>query len=633
MPKVVVNGIVDWDLASGISVRDLLAEIGVEQGEVVAARLNGNLVDLSCFIDGDSDVHLVTLDDPEGVAVMRHSCAHLLAMAVKQLYPDARLATGPVTEDGFFYDFLMEKTVSADDLAEIEQCMQRLARENLRIEREVVAVPEAIRRLRERHELLKVEIVESLPEEAAVSFYRQGDFEDLCKGPHVPSTGFTGAFRLTKVAGAYWRGDASGLALQRIYGRCWPRQEQLDAHVRRLEEAALRDHRRLGARLGYFHFQEDAPGAVFWHPLGWRLFQTLLGYMRQVHESVGYLEINTPDVMDRALWEVSGHWANYRENMFTTKTEDDRVFALKPMNCPGAVSMYKQGIRSYRDLPLRLAEFGKVHRYEPSGALHGLMRVRHFTQDDAHIFCTADQMEDECLGVISLVLDVYRHFGFDDVKVKLSTRPDHHMGEVPVWDFLESSLERALERAGLSWSVNPGEGAFYGPKLEFVLKDAIGRDWQCGTLQVDMNLPERFDATYVSESGDRLRPVMLHRALFGSLERFTGILLEHFAGALPLWLSPVQLVVMPLSASQHDYARQVFDALSVKGWRPEKDLRNEKIGYKIREHTTRRIPYMLVLGKKEAEAGTVSVRSRQGTDLGVMTLEQLQEILEKEVGH
>jgi threonyl-tRNA synthetase len=467
----------------------------------------------------------------------------------------------------------------------------------------------------------KVEIIEELPEGEEISVYQQGDWMDLCRGPHVPSTGKLGAFKLTKVAGAYWRGDANNQQLQRIYGTAWSSSKELKAYLNRIAEAEKRDHRKIGRKLGLFHFADDAPGSVFWHPKGWTLFRELLEYMRGRQDAAGYVEVNTPDVMDRSLWETSGHWFNYRENMFSTQTEDERIFALKPMNCPGSVSMFAQGLKSYRDLPLRMAEFGKVHRYEPSGALHGLMRVRHFTQDDAHIYCTEAQMEQECIDVVALVLDIYKDFGFDDVVIKLSTRPENRIGSDEVWDKLECALSNALDVMGLDYVLFPGEGAFYGPKLEFVLRDTIGRDWQCGTLQVDMNLPERFDITYVDEDGNRdKRPVMLHRALFGSLERFIGILIEHFEGNFPVWLAPQQAVVVNITDKQRDYAEDVVSTLKAQGFRVATDLRNEKVGFKIREAELSKMPYVLVVGEKEREAGTVAVRGRHGADLGVMPI-------------
>ncbi|PUA44490.1 threonine--tRNA ligase [Pseudomonas protegens] len=606
-----------------LSVFEVAASIGSGLAKAaVAGWVDGRLVDCDHLLTGDARLSLVTASDPEGLEVLRHSCAHLLAMAVKQLYPTARVAIGPLIEDGFFYDFAHERPFTPEDLALIEARMHSLAATNHRVHRRELSREQALQHFQDQGEPYKVELIRDLPEDAVLSLYRQGDFEDLCRGPHVRSTGQLRAFKLTKVAGAHWRGDADGVPLQRIYGTCWATHQDLDAYLARQEQAARRDHRKLGQQLDLFHFDDCAPGSVFWHAKGWTLFTQLIGYMRQRQEQAGYQEVNTPDVMDRSLWETSGHWQNYRDHMFTTSTEDRRTFALKPMNCPGAVAIFGHGSKSYRDLPLRLAEFGKVHRYEPSGALHGLLRVCHFTQDDAHIFCTAQQMQDECARTIALVFDIYKEFGFDEVAVKLSTRPAHRIGSDDVWDQLEGALIGALQSMRIDYRLNPGEGAFYGPKLEFVLRDAIGRDWQCGTLQVDLNLPERFAISYVDDHGERRQPVMLHRALFGSLERFIGILLEHHGGALPLWLAPQQVAVLNISAAQADYAQAITERLRRHGLRARADLRNEKIGYKIREHSLQKVPYLLVIGDKEQAGGYVSLRSRKGEDLGQLTLEQ-----------
>jgi threonyl-tRNA synthetase len=554
-----------------------------------------------------------------------------MAMAIKQLYPSAQVTIGPVIEDGFYYDIAFERTFTPEDLEAIEARMSSLAKEDHGIFREEWDRDEATIFFKSIGENYKAEIIDSIPAKETISLYRQGEFVDLCRGPHVPSTGKLGVFKLTKVAGAYWRGDQNNAMLQRIYGTAWASKKELKAYINRLAEAEKRDHRKLGRKFDLFHFSDDAPGSVFWHPKGWAVFLQLLDYMRKRQEDNGYVEVNTPDVMDRSLWETSGHWFNYRENMFLTQTEDERVFALKPMNCPGSVSMFAQGLKSYRDLPLRMAEFGKVHRYEPSGALHGLMRVRHFTQDDAHIYCTEEQMKQECIDVVSLVLDIYKDFGFDDVVIKLSTRPEKRIGSDEVWDKLEGALSNALEVMGLDYVLYPGEGAFYGPKLEFVLRDAIGRDWQCGTLQVDMNLPERFDIAYVDETGNRdKRPVMLHRALFGSLERFIGILIENYEGAFPFWLAPEQAVVINITDSQADYAEEVTKSLQNNGFRAICDLRNEKIGFKIRAHSIQRIPFILVVGDKERESRTVAVRTRNGDDLGSLRLGEVMTIFGKE---
>ena len=593
----------------------------------LAARIDGELRDLSTVITADASVALITERDPQGVEILRHSCAHLLAMAVKQLYPQAQVTIGPVIEDGFYYDFAFERPFTPEDLVQIEERMLELARADIALERCAMPRDEAIALFERMGEQYKCEIIRDLPQDAVISLYRQGNFVDLCRGPHVPSTGRIKAFKLMKLAGAYWRGDAKNAMLQRIYGTCWTDEKSLKAYLNRLEEASKRDHRKLGTQLDLFHFDECAPGSVFWHSKGWTLFQQLIAYMRDQQQRGGYEEVNTPDVMDRSLWELSGHWGNYRDHMFTTETEDGRIFALKPMNCPGGVAIFAQGIKSYRDLPIRMAEFGKVHRYEPSGALHGLMRVRHFTQDDAHIFCTPAQMQDECETVVRLILNIYRDFGFDEVAIKLSTRPANRIGTDEVWDQLEITLSSALNKMGIAYSVNPGEGAFYGPKLEFVLRDAIGRDWQCGTLQVDLNLPERFDIGYINEAGERVRPVMLHRALFGSLERFIGILIEHHAGTFPTWLAPVQAAVFSITDAQADYVRDVVSNLKKTGIRAVADLRNEKVGYKVREHTLQRIPYLLVAGEREKNEGKVSVRDATGRDLGVMSLAQVTELL------
>ncbi len=610
------------EFSAPVTVREVAESIGPGLAKAaLAGKVDGRLVDLSHRIERDARVEIITDRSPEGLEILRHSTAHLLAHAVKELFPEAQVTIGPVIENGFYYDFAYDRPFTPEDLQRIEARMRELAAQAIPVVREEWPRDKAIEFFKSLGEHYKAEIIASIPEGETISLYRQGDFIDLCRGPHVPSTDKLRAFKLTKVAGAYWRGDARNEQLQRIYGTAWPDEKSLQAYLTLLEEAEKRDHRRLGQQLDLFHFEEAAPGAVFWHPKGWRIFQTLIQYMRARQEAAGYVEVNTPDVMDRSLWELSGHWQNYRDHMFTTQTEDGRVFALKPMNCPGAVTMFKHGLHSYRDLPLRMAEFGKVHRYEPSGALHGLLRVRHFTQDDAHIFCTPEQMEEECRTVVRLIMDIYKDFGFEQVRVKLSTRPEHRIGSDEIWDRLEGALAQALESMGMGYELFPGEGAFYGPKLEFVLRDAIGRDWQCGTLQVDMNLPERFDLNYVAEDNTRKRPVMLHRALFGSLERFTGILIEHYAGALPAWLAPVQAVVLSIAERHADYAQQVAEALRRQGFRVETDLRNEKINYKIREHSVHKIPYLLVVGDQERESGGVAVRARGNLNLGSMPLD------------
>lgn len=609
------------EFAAPVSVQDVAQAIGAGLARAaLAGKVDGKLVDLSFVIQNDCNLAIVTDKDKEGLEIIRHSTAHLMAYAVQNLYPEAQVTIGPVIENGFYYDFDYKRAFTPDDLEKIEKEMARLAKADIPVTREVCARDEAVQFFLNKGEKYKAELIAAIPENEVVSLYKEGEFTDLCRGPHVPSTGKLKAFKLMKVAGAYWRGDSKNPMLQRIYGTAWANKEDLNNYLTQLEEAEKRDHRKLGQQLDLFHFEEYAPGAVFWHPKGWRLFQTLIEYMRFRQEEAGYVEVNTPDVMDRALWETSGHWLNYRDNMFTTTTEDERVFALKPMNCPGAVALFGYGLKSYRDLPLRMAEFGKVHRYEPSGALLGLMRVRHFTQDDAHIFCTTEQMEDECKRVVQLILDIYKDFGFENVKIKLSTRPENRIGDDALWDVLENALSTALNHMQMPYEIFPGEGAFYGPKLEFVLRDAIGRDWQCGTLQVDMNLPERFDIEYVAEDNSRKRPVMLHRALFGSLERFIGILIEHYAGALPVWLSPIPVVVMSISQKQADYAKNVAQSLKNAGIQVHLDLRDEKIGYKIREHSAKRLPYQIVVGEKEKENAQIAVRFR-GKDLGGMVLE------------
>lgn len=616
-----------------VSVYDVAGDIGAGLAKAtLAGVVNGREVDASFQIEGDAELRIITGRDDQALEILRHSTAHLLAQAVQQLFPGTQVTIGPTVDDGFYYDFAADHNFTLEDLEKIEARMKELVASDLPVTRRVTSREDAVALFKGMGEHYKVEIIEDLPADEEISLYQQGDWMDLCRGPHVPSTGKLGAFKLTKVAGAYWRGDSNNTQLQRIYGTAWSTPKELKAYLNRIAEAEKRDHRKIGRKLDLFHFSDDAPGSVFWHPKGWTLFRELLEYMRARQDAADYVEVNTPDVMDRSLWETSGHWFNYRENMFSTQTEDERIFALKPMNCPGSVSMFAQGLKSYRDLPLRMAEFGKVHRYEPSGALHGLMRVRHFTQDDAHIYCTEQQMEQECIDVVALVLDIYKDFGFEDVVIKLSTRPENRIGSDEVWDKLEAALSNALEVMRLDYVLYPGEGAFYGPKLEFVLRDAIGRDWQCGTLQVDMNLPERFDISYVDEEGNRdKRPVMLHRALFGSLERFIGILIEHFEGNFPAWLAPQQAVVVNITDKQTAYAGEVAASLKAQGFRVACDLRNEKVGFKIRELELAKIPYVLVVGEKERESGTVAVRGRHGADLGVMKVEDLAAHLDAEI--
>ena len=615
-----------------ISVADVAASIGPGLAKAaLAGKIDGALVDTSALIDRDVALQVVTDKDPDGLEIIRHSTAHLLANAVQELFPDAQVTIGPVIEDGFYYDFAYKRPFSTEDLAAIEKRMAEISAKDLPVHRRVLPRDEAVAHFKKIGEHYKAEIIGAIPAGESISLYGQGDWEDLCRGPHVPSTGKLKAFKLMKVAGAYWRGDSRNEMLQRIYGTAWANEKQLKDYLTRLEEAEKRDHRRIGRELDLFHLQEEAPGAVFWHPKGWALFQQLIAYMRERQAAAGFQEVNTPEIMDRELWVRSGHIETFGENMYMTQTPDERTFAIKPMNCPGHIQVFKQGLRSYRELPLRLAEFGKVHRYEPSGALHGLMRVRAFTQDDAHIFCTPDQITDEAVKVTELILGIYRDFGFDDVRIKFSDRPPKRVGSDEIWDKAEAALRQASAAAGIETTLNPGEGAFYGPKLEFVLRDAIGRDWQCGTLQVDFNLPQRLGATYVGEDSQKHTPVMLHRAMFGSLERFIGILIEHHAGKLPTWLAPVQAVVMGITERQEKYCLEVAENLRNQGLRVETDLRNEKVGFKIREHTIKRVPFLLVAGDREVEGRTLAVRTRGGKDLGGFGLAELTALLCNEV--
>ncbi len=569
-------------------------------------------------------------NDEPFINTLRHDTAHVLAMAVQELFPDTQVTIGPVIENGFYYDFDRKEPFTEKDLGTIEKKMKEIVNRDEKTSFKVMSREDAIKLFSDKGENYKVEIIRDLPESEELKVYYHGEWFDLCKGPHLDSTGKIGkAFKLTKVAGAYWRGDSNNPMLQRIYGTAWETQEDLENYLNLLKEAEKRDHRKLGKELDLFHFQEEAPGSVFWHAKGWTLFRTLIDYMRQRQEEAGYEEINTPDIMDKSLWERSGHLEKFGDNMFTTEAREERVYALKPMNCPGCVQVYKQGLKSYRDLPLRVAEFGKVHRYEPSGALHGLMRVRAFTQDDAHIFCTEDQITEESKKVCDLVLSIYNDFGFENVSIKFSDRPEKRVGNDDVWDKSEAALREAMEATGLEYTLNPGEGAFYGPKLEFILKDAIGREWQCGTLQVDLNLPERLGGHYVAEDGQKHNPVMLHRALFGSLERFTGILIEHYAGNLPLWLAPTQAVVAPITSDINEYAERVFLSLKNHGIRVEKDLRNEKISYKIRENSLKKIPYQLILGKNEMEDNTVTLREFGNDKQEKIKFEKLNDFFQK----
>ncbi|MBK6452561.1 MAG: threonine--tRNA ligase [Proteobacteria bacterium] len=614
-----------------VTVAGVAANIGAGLARAaLAGRVDGNLVDTSHVIDHDASVAIVTGKDPDGLEIIRHSTAHLLAQAVQAVYPEAQVTIGPVIEDGFYYDFAFSRPFTLEDLAKFEAKMHELAKADLKVERKLMPRDAAVETFRKIGEHYKAEIIASIPANEDISLYGQGDWFDLCRGPHVPSTGKLGAFKLMKVAGAYWRGDSKNAMLQRIYGTAWADEKALKAYLTRLEEAEKRDHRRVGRELGLFHTQEEAVGSVFWHPKGHTLWRTVETYMRNRLEQSGYVEVKTPQLLDRVLWEKSGHWENYRPNMFVAESEE-RMLAVKPMNCPGHVLIYKQGIKSYRDLPLRLAEFGSCHRNEPSGALHGLMRVRGFTQDDAHIFCTEDQINAETVAFCDLLMSVYKDFGFEEVRVKFSDRPAKRAGTDATWDKAEAALKSAVETAGLEYTLNPGEGAFYGPKLEFVLRDAIGRDWQCGTLQVDFVLPERLGAEYVGEDGGVHRPVMLHRAILGSMERFLGILIENHAGKFPTWLAPVQAVVMNITDGQADYVRKATEFLKNQGLRVEMDLRNEKVGFKIREHTLQRVPYLLVAGDRESGSNSLAVRTRSGKDLGSMGLETLASKLADEV--
>jgi len=595
----------------------------------IAGKIDGQLVDLSWPVERDCEVALITDKDPEALEVTRHSTAHLLAHAVKELFPDAQVTIGPVVEDGFYYDFSYKRPFSPEDLAAIEKRMAEIAARNLPVQREVWERSDAVRFFKNLGEHYKAQIIESIPGAETITLYRQGEFVDLCRGPHVPSTGKLRVFKLMKLAGAYWRGDSRNEMLQRIYGTAWLKKEELDAYLHRLEEAEKRDHRKLGRQLDLFHLQDDAPGMVFWHPKGWVIWQQIEQYVRRRLARSGYQEVRTPMVLDRTLWERSGHWENYRDHMFTTHSEE-RDFAVKPMNCPGHIQIYNQGIKSYRDLPLRLAEFGSCHRNEPSGALHGIMRVRGFVQDDAHIFCTSEQVGVEAAAFIDLLRQIYKDFGFEEILIKLATRPLKRIGADQAWDRAEAALGQALDGKGLAWQLAPGDGAFYGPKIEFSLKDSIGRVWQCGTLQLDFSLPERLGAEYVAEDNARRTPVMLHRAVLGSLERFIGILIEHHAGAMPLWLAPVQAVVLNITTAQAGFCEEVASLLRVAGVRAETDLRNEKISYKIREHSLKKLPYLLVIGDKEVAARAVAVRTRGGVDLGQVPLDSLIERLRAE---
>ncbi len=614
-----------------VTVAEVAAAIGAGLAKAaLAGRVNGKLVDTSHRIEADAELAIITDKNADGLEILRHSTSHLLAHAVKELFPDAQVTIGPVIDDGYYYDFSYKRPFTPEDLAAIEKRMAEIAKRDIKVERQLMPRDEAVRFFSAMGEKYKAEIIASIPSNEAISLYRQDNFIDLCRGPHVPSTGKLKVFKLMKVAGAYWRGDSKNEMLQRIYGTAWAKKEDQDAYLHRLEEAEKRDHRKLGRQLDLFHMQDEAPGMVFWHANGWVIWQAIEQYMRQLLTEANYREVRTPQVMDRVLWERSGHWENYREYMFTTESEK-RDYAVKPMNCPGHVQIFNQGVKSYRDLPLRIAEFGSCHRNEPSGALHGLMRVRGFVQDDAHIFCTEEQIQAEAGDFVDLLRRVYADFGFEQILVKLSTRPPKRIGDDAVWDRAEAALKATLDAKGLDWDLNPGEGAFYGPKIEFSLKDSLGRVWQCGTLQLDFALPQRLGAEYVAEDNTRRTPVMLHRAILGSLERFIGILIEHYAGAMPAWLAPVQAVVMNISEAQGEHVAGVAETLKKAGFRVEADLRNEKISYKIREHSLQKLPFQLVVGDKEVAAQLVAVRSRKGEDLGQMTLDAFLSLLKSDI--
>ena len=595
------------DKVTGLDVAEKISKSLAKQAMVIS--VDGDLKDLDFLIEKDCSIKIFTSKNPEGLETIRHDTAHILAMAVQELFPGTQVTIGPVIENGFYYDFARKETFTEDDLEKIENKMKEIVDRNEITRREVWERNKAISHFKEKGEAYKAELIQAIPETEDVSIYFHGDWHDLCRGPHLSSTGKIGKFfKLTKVSGAYWRGDSNNEMLQRIYGTSWATQKDLDEYLKRIEEAEKRDHRKLGKEMDLFHFREESPGSVFWHEKGWKLFQKLVAYMRARQEKAGYKEVNTPEILDRSLWEKSGHWEKYGEHMYTSQTPDEKIFAIKPMNCPGHVQVFNQGLKSYRDLPLRISEFGKVHRYEPSGALHGLLRVRAFTQDDAHIFCTEDQITSECLIVTNLILDIYKDLGFEDVILKYSDRPDLRVGDDNVWDKAEKALLDAVKASKLEYTINKGEGAFYGPKIEFVLRDAIGRDWQCGTLQVDLNLPGRLDASFVDKDGTKKIPVMLHRALFGSLERFIGILIENYAGKFPFWIAPLQAVVIPISEEFDSYAKEVNEKINNAGISSEVDLKNHNLNYKIREHSLSKIPLLLICGKKEVDSNSVTIR-------------------------
>ncbi len=630
MPNVTLPDGTVKSYDESLTVAEVASSIGSGLAKAaIAGEVDGQLVDTSFLIEADSDVAIITNKDEKALEVIRHSTAHLLAQATQQIYPEAQVTIGPVIDNGFYYDFAYKDGFSEQDLAKIEKKMNAIVKQNLPIERMEMTREEAVKFFKSMGEHYKAEIIESIPTNEVLSLYKQGDFVDLCRGPHVPSTSKLKAFKLMKLAGAYWRGDSNNEMLQRVYGTAWENKEDLAAHLYRLEEAEKRDHRKIGKVQNLFHTQEEAPGMVFWHPKGWTLYQTIVQYMSQVFKDNGYQEVHTPEVIDRTLWEKSGHWDKFGDAMFTTHSEN-RDYAVKPMNCPAHVQIYKHGLKSYRDLPLRIAEFGSCHRNEPSGTLHGIMRVRNFVQDDAHIFCTTDQIQSEVSAFIDLTFKVYKHFGFENIDIKLSTRPEKRVGSDEIWDQAEASLAQALDAKGINWELQEGEGAFYGPKVEFVLKDCLEREWQCGTIQADFSMPERLEAQYIAEDGSKQTPVMLHRVIVGSIERFTGILIEHYEGAFPSWLAPIQAVILNISQKQEEYCKNLEINLKKQGLRVISDLRNEKIGFKIREHSMQRYPYILVVGDREQENNQVSVRQRGGEDLGSMSLEALTDLINQE---
>ena len=617
------------DYDDGITGADLALSISKSLSKkALAYSLDGELKDLSDPITADGAVAIITRTDAAALELIRHDTAHVMAEAVQALWPETQVTIGPVIDNGFFYDFARDEPFSVDDLETIEAKMHEIIKRNDAFTKEIWSRDEAKAYFAEKGEHFKVELVDAIPEGEEVKIYKQGVWLDLCRGPHMVSTGQIGTgFKLLKVAGAYWRGDSNNPMLQRIYGTAWASDKELKTHLHNLEEAEKRDHRRLGREMDLFHFQEEAPGSIFWHDKGWRLFQTLIAYMRRRQDENDYKEVNSPDMMDRGLWEKSGHWEKFGEHMFTTETPDERVYCCKPMNCPGHVQIFKNGLKSYRELPYKIAEFGKVHRYEPSGALHGMMRVRHFTQDDAHVFCTEDQITQECVALNELILTIYKDFGFEDVIIKFSDRPEKRVGSDEVWDKSEAALKTAVETAGMTYELNPGEGAFYGPKLEYVLRDAIGRDWQCGTVQVDLNLPGRLGAFFIGSDGEKAHPVMIHRAMFGSLERFCGILIEHYAGRFPLWLAPTQVAVCTIVSEAEPFAQGVIEKLKAAGLQPVLDVRNEKINYKVREHSHAKVPVLFVIGKREAEEGTVSIRRLGSKEQSVTSVDEAIEAL------